>query len=149
MNTHQAAAQSNLISTAKTDIVTAFQSIETAEHQGASNSDIAPLIDKLNLALQLEVNASALEAQGDAAGATNDALQSINLSNSVSFQAQKLGDAAQTASQQRTSLAYFIAISTGVLAGIVTVESPRLIRKVRERRLRKVRIDYGGEKSAK
>ena len=149
MNNDHASAQTLLITRARTDIVNAFQALQTAEHQGASNSDLIPLINQLNLALQFEVNATAREAGNDTQGAASDALQSINLSTSVSLQAQKLGDAAQTASLGHTATAYSIAILIAVVAALLLVESPRIIRKLRNRQLRRIRIDYGGEKSAK
>lgn len=148
MNTHQASAQASLITAAKTDIVNAFQAIQIAEQKGSSNSDIAPLISQLNLALQFEVNASIL-ALNNTAASNNDALQSINIATAVSFQATQLGDAAQTASGGRTILAYVVAVLVAVVFSVVVVESPRLRRKIQNRRLRNARIEYGGEKSAK
>jgi hypothetical protein len=144
MNTHQASAQTSLIAAAKKDIVNAFQAIQTAEQKGATNSDITPLISQLNLALQFEVNASALESQ-NATAANNDALQSINLSITVTFQAQQLGDAAQTATATRTISAYIVAVLVAVGSAVAVVESPRLRRKIRNRRLGNARIEHGGE----
>src|SRR5881396_202176 len=103
MKTEHASAQTDPITTAKTDIVAAFQSIQTAQRQGASNTDILPLITQLNTALQYEENATILEQQdpnkcpGCHSAADADAFQSINLSTNVSLQAQRLGDEAQSA----------------------------------------------------
>jgi ABC-type nitrate/sulfonate/bicarbonate transport system permease component len=149
MNTHQASAQTSLITTAKKDIVDAFQAIQTAEQKGVTNSDIAPLISQLNLALQFEVNASTFESQNNATAANNDALQSINLATTVTLQAQQLGDAAQTATTTRTVSAYVIAVLVAIGSAVVVVESPRFMRSIRNRRLRNARIESGGKQDAK
>ncbi|TMI53465.1 hypothetical protein E6H15_07575, partial [Candidatus Bathyarchaeota archaeon] len=44
MNTEHASAGTDPITTARTDLVAAFQSIQTAQRQGASNTDLLPLI---------------------------------------------------------------------------------------------------------
>lgn len=149
MNTHQASGQTSLITTAKKDIVEAFQAIQTAEQKGATNSDIAPLISQLNLALQFEVNASDLESQNKTTAANSDALQSINLATAVTFQAQQIGDAAQTTTATRTISAYVIALLVAVGSAVALVESPRLRRKIRNRRLQNAGIESGGEQRAK
>ena len=147
MNTDNASAQTDAITTAKTDLVAAFQSIQTAQRQGASNTDLLPLINQLNLALQYEENATTLEQQ-DPTAAAADAFQSINLSTNVSLQAQRLGDEAQNASTRRSAFAYGIALGVATLAALIVVEAPRARHFIKKRQFRKARIGYGEEKPA-
>lgn len=154
MNTEHVSAQTP-ITTAKTDIVAAFQSIQTAQRQGASNTDLVPLITQLNTALQYEENATILEQQdpntcpGCHSAADADAIQSINLSTNVSLQAQRLGDEAQSASLRRSALAYGIALGTATLAAFGVVEAPRLRRFIKKRQLRRARFEHGEENPAR
>src|SRR2546422_4955192 len=149
INTERASAQPDHITTARTDIVAAFQSIQTAQRQGVSNSDILHLINQLNLALQYEQNATLLEAQNRTAAADDEAIQSISLSNSVSLEAQRLGSEAQSSSTRRSALVYGLALLTAVFAAIAVVEAPRARRLLAKRQLRKARIVHGEEKDAK
>src|SRR2546422_7957521 len=87
MNADRASASQDHITTARTDIIAAFQSIPTAQRQGVSNSDILQLINQLNLALQYEQNATLLQAQNRTGLADDEARQAISLSNSVSLEA--------------------------------------------------------------
>src|SRR6266571_2423597 len=124
MNTDRVSAQSDHVTTARADLVGAFQSIQTAQRQGVSNSDILHLINQLNLALQYEQNATLLEAQ-------------------------KLGNEAQSSSIRRSAFAYGLALLTAVFAAIAVVEAPRARRFLAKRRLRRARIEYGEGKHAK
>src|SRR5207249_9208693 len=63
MNTEHVSAQTP-ITTAKADLVAAFQSIQTAQGQGASNTDILPLIAQLNTA-RSEEHTSELQSRFD------------------------------------------------------------------------------------
>lgn len=148
MNTDRASAQTDAITTAKNDLITAFQSIRTAQRQGASNTDLLPLINQLNTALQYEENATTLEQQ-DPTAADANAFQSINLSTNVSLQAQRLGDAAQTSSIRRIAFAYSIALGAATLAALAVVEAPRARRLIKKRQLRRARILPGEEEHAK
>jgi len=148
MNTDRASAQSDHITTARTDIVAAFQSIQTAQRQGVSNTDILDLINQLNLALQYEQNATLLEAQNQTA-ADDNAIQSISISKNVSLEAQRLGNEAQSSSIRRSVYAYGLALLTAVFAALAVVEAPRARRLLAKRRLRRARIVYGEEKHAK
>src|SRR5438034_6455616 len=154
MNTEHVSAQTP-ITTAKTDIVAAFQSIQTAQRQGASNTDLVPLITQLNTALQYEENATILEQQdpntcpGCHSAADADAIQSINLSTNVSLQAQRLGDEAQSASLRRSALAYGLALTAATVAALGVVGAPRLIRFIQKNRLRRARIVYGEDNPAR
>ena len=147
MNTEHVSAQTP-ITTAKADLVAAFQSIQTAQGQGASNTDILPLIAQLNTALQYEENATILE-QRDPTAADANAFQSIDLSTNVSLQAQRLGDEAQSASLRRSALAYGIALGTATLAAFGVVEAPRLRRFIKKRQLRRARFEHGEENPAR
>ena len=149
MNTDRVSAQSDHVTTARADLVGAFQSIQTAQRQGVSNSDILHLINQLNLALQYEQNATLLEAQNQTAAADDDAIQSISLSNRVSLEAQQLGNEAQSSSIRRSAFAYGLALLTAVFAAIAVVEAPRARRFLAKRRLRRARIEYGEGKHAK
>src|SRR5213593_3484844 len=155
MKTEHASAQIDPITTAKTDLVAAFQSIQTAQLQGASNADLLPLIIQLNTALQYEENATILGQQDPTkcpscpSAADAAAFLSINLSTNVSLQAQRLGDEAQSASLRRSALAYGIALGTATLAAFGVVEAPRLRRFIKKRRLRRARFEYGEENPAR
>src|SRR6266704_5033087 len=101
--THPASGQSTQILVAKQDLIQAFQSIQTAEQQGASNTDLLPLSIQLNTALQYEETAEILSEQGNAnasalALAYSYASQSINLSTQVALAAEALGNEAQNSS---------------------------------------------------
>jgi len=149
MNTEHASAGTDPITTARTDLVAAFQSIQTAQRQGASNTDLLPLIIQLNTALQYEENATALQQQDPTdPTATAYALQSINLSTNVSLQAQRLGDEAQSASLRR-SVAYGLALTAATVAALGVVGAPRLIRFIQKNRLRRARIVYGEDNPAR
>src|SRR5213592_2599580 len=149
MNTEHVSAQTP-ITTAKADLVAAFQSIQTAQRQGASNTDILPLIAQLNTALQYEENATVL-GQRDPTDplVSANALQSISLSTNVSLQAQRLGDEAQSASLRRSVIAYGLALCAATIGALGVVGAPRLIRLIRKSRLRRARIVYGGENPAR
>ena len=143
MNANYGHAQTSESTTAKTDIVAAFNSIQKAQQQGASNSDLLPLINQLNLAIQDEDNATILETQNPTQ-ANEYAQESISLSTAVSTRAQQLGNAAQGQSTQRQALAYLLTIVIAVTAAVLIVESPRAKEYLAKRRLRKGHIVYGG-----
>jgi hypothetical protein len=145
---HTVTAQSSEVATAKQDLVQALQAIQTAGQQGASNSDLLPLTAQLNTALQYEENADMFARQGNATAAQQNAIQSINISTQVSFQAQRLGSAAQTATLYRTTLYYVLAVLLALLAAILILETNRIRQLLRRRRLLKARIDYGGNEIA-
>ena len=150
MNTEHASAGTDPITTARTDLVAAFQSIQTAQRQGAPNTDLLPLIIQLNTALQYEENATALQQQDPTdPTATAYALQSINLSTNVSLQAQRLGDEAQSASLRRSVIAYGLALTAATVAALGVVGAPRLIRFIQKNRLRRARIVYGEDNPAR
>src|SRR2546427_12961210 len=128
MNTDRLPAQSDNVTTARADRVGAFQSIQTAQRQGVSNSDILHLINQLNLALQYEQNATLLEAQNQTAAADDDAIQSISLSNRVSLEAQRLGSEAQSSSTRRSALVYGLALLTACFSAIPGGQAPRASR---------------------
>src|SRR5947209_20608782 len=77
MNTDRVSAQSDHVTTARADLVAAFQSTPTAQRQGVSNSDILHMINQLDLALQHEPNATFLEAQTSTPSAHGQSIQSI------------------------------------------------------------------------
>ena len=141
---HIVMAQSSEVATAKQDLVQALQAIQTAERQGASNSDLLPLTAQLNTALQYEESADMFARQGNATAARQNAFQSINISTQVSYQAQSLGNAAQTATLYRTTLSYVLAVLVALLSAVLILETDRIRRLLRRRRLLKARIDYGG-----
>lgn len=149
MNTNQVSAQTDLVHTALTDIVNAFQAMHIAEQQGASNTDILPLIIILNQAEQFAENATALQLKNDTTGANSAALQSITLSTSVQTEAQHLASDAQAASQHRDIIAYGTAIALGIIEAFIVVLVPDTARLVQRRRLRKARIVYGETSNAK
>ncbi len=149
MNTDRASGQPDHITTARTNIVAAFQSIQTAQRQGVSNTDILPLINQLNLALQYEQNATMLEGQNRTAAADDNAIQSISLSNNVSLEAQRLGNEAQSSSIRRSILVYALALLTAVFAAIAVIEAPTARSFLAKRRLRRAPIVFGEEKNAK
>jgi hypothetical protein len=146
---HQVWAQSSELETAKQDLVQAFQSIQTAEQQGASNTDLLPLTAQLNTALRYEQAADAYSRQGNANETVYYAVQSIDISTQVAFQAQHLGSTAQTASLYRTTLSYILAIVLALVAAATILETGRIRRVLKQRRLLKARIDYGGREHAK
>ena len=141
--THPASGQSTQILVAKQDLIQAFQSIQTAEQQGASNTDLLPLSIQLNTALQYEEYAEILSQQGNASAAETYAVQSINLSTQVTVRAGALGSQAKNSSSYRTVLAYSIAVALALLTTVVVLETNRIMRIARRRRLLKAEIDYG------
>ena len=143
MNTAGVHGQTSQISTARSDIVKAFQAIQTAEEQGASRADLQPLIVHLNQALQLEENAT-LEQGSDPNQASYDALQSINIANNVYSQAQDIGNAAQTSTRSQTILAYATALAAAALSALALMQAHRVARFFRSRRLRRATIRLGG-----
>lgn len=148
MNTNSGHAQADQSTTAKADIVAAFHSIQNAQQQGASNTDLLPLINQLNVAIQEESIATTLQSQ-NATRANEYSQLSINLSTTVSAQAQQLGNAAQRQSNQREALAYVLSIVVALIAATCFIEAPRAKEYLAKRRLRKSRIVYGGENRAK
>jgi hypothetical protein len=145
---HTVEAQSSEVATAKQDLVQALQAIQTAEQQGVSNSDLLPLTAQLNTALQYEETADTFARQGNAPLAQQYAIQSINISTQVSYQAQSLGNTAQTATLYRTILSYVLAVLLALLSAVLVLETDRIRRLLRRRRLLKARIDYGGNEHA-
>jgi len=145
---HTVMAQSSEVATAKQDLVQALQAIQTAEQLGASNSDLVPLTAQLNTALKYEESADMFARQGNATAAQQNAIQSINISLQVSFQAQRLGNAAQTATLYRTILFYVLAVILALLSAVLILEADRIRRLLGRRRLLKARIDYGGSEHA-
>jgi hypothetical protein len=145
---HIAHAQSGELVTARQDLVQAFQSIQTAEQQGASNSDLLPLTAQLNTALQYEEIADMYSRQGNETLSVQYAVQSISISSQVSLKAQSLGSSAQAASLYRTTLSYILAVIVALLAAIAILEAGRIRLILRRRRLLKARIDYGGTEHA-
>src|SRR5436853_7079200 len=141
---HHAWAQSTELQTAKQDLVQAFQSIQTAERQGASNTDLLPLTVQLNTALQYEEAADAYFRQGNNSASVYYAVQSIDISTQVSYQAQRLGNTAQTTTLYRTTLSYILAVVLALLAAVTVLEASRIRGFLKRRRLLKARIDYGG-----
>lgn len=141
-------AQTDELTTAKQDLVQAFQAIQTAESQGASNTDLLPLTTQLNTALQYEEAADMFSRQGNANQTVFYAVQSINISTQVSFQAQRLGNTAQTSSLYRTTLFYILAIVLALLSAVAILEVSRIRGLLRRRRALRARIDYGGTKYA-
>ena len=148
---HETWAQSSELATARQDLVQAFQSIQIAGQQGASNTDLLPLTVQLNTALQYEEAADVYSRQGNAAGSALSlqyALQSIDISTQVSLQAQRLGNTAQTTSLYRTTLSYILAAVLALLSAVTILEASRIRGVLRRRRLLKARIDYGGKNHA-
>src|SRR5882762_8786193 len=141
---HTVMAQSSEVATAKQDLVQALQAIQAAEQQGASNSDLFPLTTQLNTALQYEETADTFARQGNATFAQQYAILSINISTQVSYQAQSLGNTAQTATLYRTTLSYVLAVLLALLSAVLVLETDRIRRLLRRRTLLKARIDYGG-----
>jgi len=140
--THPALGQSTQVLVAKQDLLQAFQSIQKAEQQGASNTDLLPLSIQLNTALNYEESAETLSEQGNASGAYSYAVQSINLSTQVAVAAEALGNEAQNSSSYRTILTYTIAIVAAVFSTIAVLEANRIWRIVGRRRLLKAKIEY-------
>jgi hypothetical protein len=140
---YRAAAQPNQITDSKQALVQAFQSLQTAEQQGASNTDLLPLISQLNTALQFQDIAIQLSGQGNTTGSDAYALLSIQLSNQVAQQAIKLGEQAQTTSVDRRILAYGIALLAAILSSIMILEVSRIERFLNRRRLVRAKIVYG------
>src|SRR6267143_341533 len=145
---HTVVAQSSEVATAKQDLVQALQAIQKAEQQGASNSDLLPLTAQLNTALQYEETADTFARQGNATLAEQYAIQSINISTQVSYQAQSLGNTAQTATLYLITLSYVLAVLLALLSAVLVLETDRIRRLLRRRRLLKARIDYGGDEHA-
>lgn len=141
-------AQSTEVTTARQDLVQALQAIQTAEQQGASNSDLLPLTAQLNTALQYEESADTFARQGNATLALQYALQSINISTQVSYQAQSLGNTAQTATLYRTTLSYVLAALLALLSAVLILETERIRRRLRRRSLQNARIDYEDNEDA-
>ncbi len=140
INADRVSAQSSLVTTARTDITNAYQSIRTAEQEGALNIDLLPLVNQLNRALQLEENATLLQQKNDTKDANNLALQSINLSTNVSSEAQQLANQAQDATQHRTIYAYTIALTIAAILAVFVVAAPEVGKLVQSKRSRKARI---------
>jgi hypothetical protein len=147
--THPASGQSTQILVAKQDLIQAFQSIRTAEQQGASNADLLPLSIQLNTALQYEESAEILSQQGNASAAETYAVQSINLSTQVTVRAGALGSQAKNSSSYRTVLAYSIAVALALLSTVLVLEANRIMRIARRRRLLKAEIDYRKREDAR
>jgi hypothetical protein len=145
---HTVLAQSSEVATARQDLVQALQAIQTAEQQGASNSDLTPLTAQLNTALQYEETADMFARQGNATRAQQLAIQSINISTQVAYQAQSLGNTAQTATLYRTTLSYVLAVLLALLSAVLILETERIRRLLRRRRVLRARIDYGGNEDA-
>jgi hypothetical protein len=143
---HYTSAQSSDVNTAKQDLSQALQSIQTAEQKGASNSDLLPLTAQLNTALQYEESADMFAQQGNATLSQQYAIQSINISTQVSYQAQSLGNTAQTNALYRTTLFYILAVILALLTTIAVLETDRIRRSLKRRKLMKALIDYGGGK---
>jgi hypothetical protein len=125
--------------------VQAFQSIQTAEQQGASNSDLLPLTAQLNIALQYEETADMFSRQGNETLSIQYAVQSINISSQVSLKAQNLASSAQATSLYRATLSYIFAVIVALLAAVSILETGRIRLILRRRKVLKARIDYGGE----
>lgn len=147
MNTNRGYAQTDQVTTAKADIALAFHSIQKARQQGASDTDLLPLISQLNMAIRYEDNATILQSQ-NSTSASEYAQLSIDLSTTVSAQAQQLGNAAQTQSTQREAFAYLLSIIVAFIAAFSIIEAPRAKKFLARRRLRKGRIVYGGKNRA-
>jgi ABC-type nitrate/sulfonate/bicarbonate transport system permease component len=145
---HIVVAQSSEVAIARQALVQALQAIQTAEQQGAANSDLLPLTAQLNRALQYEETADTFARQGNTTLAQQYAIQSINISTQVSFQAQSLGNTAQTATLYRTTLSYVLAVLLALLSAVLILETDRIRRRLRRRSLLKARIDYGGNEHA-
>jgi hypothetical protein len=145
---HQVAAQPSDVAAARQDLVQALQAIQTAEQQGASNSDLLPLTAQLNTALQYEETADMFAQQGNSTQSQQYALQSISISTRVSYQAQSLGNTAQTTSLYRTILSYILAVILALLSTVVILEVQRIGRLLKRRRLLKATIGYGGRQHA-
>jgi hypothetical protein len=123
------------ITQVKNSLLAAYQAIQSAEQKGASNQSLAPLISELNEALANEMIAE----QGNCTAA----LQSISLSNDVSIKAETLGNQAQSASQDRTILAYVVAIALAFGSASAILETGRVRRLFGRRRVLKSRIQLG------
>jgi hypothetical protein len=145
---HIVVAQSSEVAIARQALVQALQAIQTAEQLGAANSDLLPLTAQLNRALQYEETADTFARQGNTTLAQQYAIQSINISTQVSFQAQSLGNTAQTATLYRTTLSYVLAVLLALLSAVLILETDRIRRRLRRRSLLKARIDYGGNEHA-
>jgi hypothetical protein len=128
-------AQTGQIAEVRNSLLSAFQAVQTAEQDGASNQSLAPLVNELNQALTYELLAEN--------GNSTAAFQSIALSNDASIKAQALASQAQTASQDRTILAYAIAIAVALGSSILALEVGRLQQFLRKRRILRSRIKLG------
>lgn len=134
--------QSTSVESAKQHIITATVSIRQAEQQGVSNSDLLPLTEQLNTALQYEETANTLMSQGNYTTADAYAHESITLSSQVESQAEQLGTAAQATIRLRNILTYIIAIVLALISTIVILGIFRIHRTFQERKLSSSRIDY-------
>jgi hypothetical protein len=137
----QVSAQSRL-TVAKSDIDQAITSLQLAEQQGASNSDLLPLVNQLNVALELETNASLIQ-QTNSSLADTWANESITISTQVSAHAVQLGNDAAAASAYRKTVSYSIALVLAVIASIAVFDLDRLRRRILRGRLSDVENEEG------
>lgn len=126
-------AQNDQITQAKQDLLQAFQAVQTAEQDGASNSSLAPLITELNSALTYEMIAE----QGNSTAA----LQSINLSTEVSLKAQDLASQAQAASRENSILAYTTAIILAFVTALVILGLSSVKQELEKRKFFRSKIE--------
>lgn len=96
----------------------AFASIREAETAGAGENQIASLVDRLNLALNLIEQAKRESEQGDITGIGETTAQAAYILNQLQDEANQLRDAALTSSYYYKVLLYSI---VPVAALIVTV----------------------------
>ncbi|MBO0888996.1 hypothetical protein J2P12_07850 [Candidatus Bathyarchaeota archaeon] len=139
---NQASAQNSRLTVAKTDIDQAISSIQMAAIQGASNSDLLPLVEQLNIALELETNASLIE-QTNPNMADTLANSSITISTQVSASAVRLGNEAKAASLYRKTASYSVALVLAVIASIAVFDLDRLRRRLQQRRANGLENDGG------
>jgi hypothetical protein len=107
---------------AKADLVRAFESVQQAEVQGATNSSLQGPVGQLNLALGYEQVAASLLQQGNITGSNAYATQSITLSNQVYSETQSLGSAAKTNAQYRAMLSYGVALALALVLSLGLIE---------------------------
>lgn len=131
--------QPTQLSQVNNSLMSAFQAVRSAEQKGASNESLAPLITELNEALSYEMIAEQGNYNSTAA------IQSITLSNDVTMKAEALGNQAQTSSQERTTLAYLIAILLAFVSSLAIIEAGRIRRFLDRRKLLHSRIEMGGK----
>jgi hypothetical protein len=124
------------LTVARADIDQAIMSIQVAEQQGATNSDLLPLVDQLNLALEYENNASLVE-QSNQTLADSLANASITISTQVSASAVHLGSDAEAASAYGKTAAYGIALVLAVIASVLVFDLDRLKRRTQDKRFGK------------